>query len=103
MKAIEKMIKNGQKVIVRTANAGVFYGVITELEGETAEIKDCRRIWSWKGAATLSELAESGTKKPKECRFTVTVSSLVVMGVMEIIPCTEAASKSIEEVPVWRA
>ena len=47
MEAIKKMIVNGQKVIVRTEHAGVFYGVVTEMEGQTAEVKDCRRIWYW--------------------------------------------------------
>ena len=103
MEAIKKMIENGQKVIVRTEHAGVFYGVVTEMEGQTVEVRNCRRIWYWDGAASLSELAETGPKKPRSCKFSVAVSSLVVMGVKEVIPCTEAASKAIEEVPVWRA
>lgn len=103
MKAIERIIKNGQKVIVRTEKAGVFYGVVTEFENNTAEIRNCRRIWYWDGAASLSELAETGPKKPRNCKFSVTVGSIVVMGVKEVIPCTDAASKAIEEVPVWRA
>ena len=36
MKAIERIIENGQKVIVRTEKAGVFYGVVTEFENNTA-------------------------------------------------------------------
>ena len=103
MEAIKKMIENGQKVIVRTEHAGVFYGVITEMEGQTAEVKDCRRIWYWSGAASLSEMALSGVKRPRGCKFSVTVSSIVVMGVKEILPCTEDAVKSIESVPVWKA
>ena len=103
MKAIEKIIENGQKVLVRTEKAGVFYGVVAEFENNTAEIRNCRRIWYWDGAASLSELAEAGPKKPRNCKFSVTVGSIVVMGVKVVIPCTEAASKAIEEVPVWRA
>lgn len=105
MKAIEKIIENGQKVIVRTEHAGVFYGVVREYDQKdrSVEIRDCRRIWYWSGAASLSELAESGPKRPRDCKFSVTVGSMVVMSVKEIIPCTDAASKAIEEVPVWRA
>lgn len=103
MKAIDKIISDGQKCIVRTEHAGVFYGVITEMEGQTAEVKDCRRIWYWSGAASLSEMALSGVKRPRDCKFSVTVSSIVVMGVKEILPCTEDAVKSIESVPVWKA
>lgn len=103
MKAIDKIISDGQKCIVRTERAGVFYGVITEMEGQTAEISGCRRIWYWSGAASLSELAETGPKRPSDCKFSVTIGSMVVMGVKEIIPCTKDAAKAIESVPVWRA
>lgn len=103
MKAIEKYIENGQKVIVRTEKAGVFYGTITEIEGQTVEIAKCRRIWYWDGAASLSELSQTGPKKPGNCKFSVTVNSMVVMGVKELLPCTDAAIKVIEEVPEWRA
>ena len=105
MKAIERMIESGQKVIVRTEAAGVFYGVIIEYDNTTytAEVSGCRRIWYWSGAASLSEMALSGVKRPKNCKFSVMVSSIVVMGVKEILPCSEDAVKSIESVPVWRA
>ena len=103
MKAIEKYIKNGRKVIVRTEHAGVFYGIITEMEGQTIEIAQCRRIWYWDGAASLSELSQTGPKKPQNCKFSVVVSSMVVMGVKEILPCTEAASIAIEAVKEWKA
>lgn len=105
MKAIERMIESGQKVIVRTEAAGVFYGVITEYDNttSTAEVTGCRRIWYWSGAASLSEMALSGVKRPADCKFSVTVSSIVVMGVKEILPCSEDAVKSIESVPVWKA
>ena len=105
MKAIEKIIENGQKVIVRTEHAGVFYGIVREYDqmDRSVEIRDCRRIWYWNGAASLSELAESGPKRPRDCKFSVTVGSIVVMGVKEIIPCTDEAVKAIDSVPVWRA
>lgn len=103
MEAIKKLIENGQKVLVRTEHAGVFFGVITEMEGQTAEVRDCRRIWYWDGAASLSELADCGPKKPANCKFSVAVSSIVVLGVKEILPCTETAVKAIESVRVWRA
>lgn len=95
------------KVIVRTERAGVFFGQITKQEntpaGVLATIKDCRRIWFWDGAASLSELAVSGTKAPSKCKFPPAVKSMTVCGVIEIIPCTKEAVKSIEGVPVWRA
>lgn len=94
-----------EKVIIRTVNAGVFFGEITKIEntpaGIVADIKDCRRLWYWNGAASLSQLAMEGVSKSGS-KFTVTVPSMTVVGVIEIIPCTEAAIASINNVPVWR-
>ena len=97
---MEKYIN--EKVIIRADRAGVFYGTLAEKEGPEVELKNCRRIWDWDGAASISELALSGVTKPNECKFSVTVPQIVVTGVIEIIPCTEAAINSIEAVPVWK-
>lgn len=92
----------GKKVIIRAAEAGVFYGTLTGKEGNEVELKDCRRIWYWNGAASISELAVNGTAKPGACKFTVAVPQMQIMGVIEIIPCTDEAQKSIEGVWVWK-
>lgn len=61
-----------------------------------------RQIWYWDGAAALMQLATEGTKKPRNCKFTVEVESLMVLEAIEIIPCTEQAIKSIESVEAWK-
>ena len=91
-----------KKVIIRADRAGVFYGTIVRKDRDEVELKDCRRIWYWNGAASLSELALSGAKRDGS-KFSVTVESIVILGVIEIIPCTEEAIKSIESVPEWKA
>ena len=90
------------KYIIRGDRSGVFYGEITEQKGQEVTIKNCRRLWSWDGAASLSQLASEGTKRPDNCRFTVTVESLTVLDAIELIPCTAEAVASIEEVKEWR-
>lgn len=92
----------GKKVIVRADRAGVFYGTLTAKEGSEVTLADCRRIWYWEGAASLSQLALEGVKLPEACKFTVTVPSITVLGVVEIIPCLPQAVTSIESVPVWK-
>ena len=52
-----------KKVIIRADRAGVFYGTIVRKDGNEVELKDCRRLWYWNGAASLSELALSGVKR----------------------------------------
>ena len=72
------------------------------MNGSTADLADARRLWYWDGAASLSQLAQEGVKRPGNCKFTVTVPTMTVLDVIEVIPCTEAAIVSIEGVPVWK-
>ena len=91
-----------KKVIIRTERAGVFFGTLKEKNGNEVTIANVRRLWYWEGAASLSQMAVNGTSKPKGCKFTVTVPEMTVLGVIEIIPCTEKAINSIEGVAEWR-
>ena len=89
--------------IVRGRDSGVFAGYIYSREGTECVIKHARRIWYWKGAASLSQLAQSGTSKPDECKFPGEVDSILVTDATEILDVTEKAKQSIAEVPVWKA
>lgn len=91
-----------QRHIIRGDRSGVFFGEIKERNGREVTIGNCRRLWYWDGAASLSQLAAEGVKRPGNCQFTVTVDELVVLDAIELIPCTEAACKSIDGVPVWK-
>ena len=91
-----------QKYIIRCDRAGVFYAEIKERRGSEADLVNARRLWYWDGAASLSQLATEGTKAPRNCKFTVTVPSMTVLGVIEVIPCTKAAVQSIDGVPEWK-
>lgn len=92
----------GKKVIIRGNNSGVEFGTLVEYKGNEITLHNARRIWYWDGAATLSQLAKDGTKKPENCKFTVYVDSITILDAVEIIPCTDEAIKSIEEVKVWK-
>lgn len=88
--------------MVRTYSAGVFAGYIESREGKEATLRNARRIWYWDGAASLSQLATDGTSKPENCKFPCPVDSVTLTEVIEIIPITEKAKKSIEGVVVWK-
>ena len=94
----------GKKCVIRTNRAGVFFATLAEFDKSSriATLNECRRLWSWVGAASLSQLAMEGVKSPDKCNFTVTVPTMQVMEVIEIIPCTEEAIKNIESVRVWK-
>ena len=97
--------QNTNKVLVRTVAAGVFFGEIIELNYAECRVKlkDARRIWYWAGAASLSELATTGTSKPQNCKFPIAVNEITLFNVIEIIPCTETAINSINGVKIWKA
>jgi hypothetical protein len=90
-------------VIIRSRDAGVFAGYLVKKEGNEVQLKDARRLWFWSGAASLSQLAMEGTSKPARCKFPIAVDEITVLGVIEIIPTTEKARKSIDAVKVWES
>ena len=92
----------GKYCMVRTKNAGVFAGTVIKRDGSEIELSDARRIWYWAGAASLSQLAEDGTSKPRQCKFPCAVPIVVLLGVIEIIPISDRAALTIAQVPVWQ-
>jgi hypothetical protein len=88
--------------IVRTYSAGVFAGFLESLKGKEATVRDARRIWYWKGAASLSQLAIDGTSAPSECKFPEAVDEIKLTEVIEVLTCTAKAKQSIEGVPIWQ-
>lgn len=98
----EKLKMENKKVIIRADRAGVFFGTLKEKNGSEVVLTDCRRLWYWDGAASISQLAVDGTTKPYDCKFTVIVPEIVILGVIEIIPCTDKAIESIEGVKEWK-
>ena len=89
-------------VIVRTYSAGVFAGYLKEMDGQQVTLLNARRLWYWSGAASLSQLAMEGTKKPNECKFPCEVSRIELLQAIEVLDVTETARKNIAEVPTWK-
>ena len=88
-------------VIVRTYSAGVFAGTLESRKGREVVMSNARRLWYWNGAASLSQLAQEGTKDPGSCKFPTPVDRVELLEAIEILDVTPAAKKSIEAVPVW--
>jgi len=104
MKAIENLI--GKYVIIRSYGAGVFFGILSEVEKcedkWMVELLNCRRLWYWAGACSITQLAVDGTKSPEDCNFTITEPSIVVSAVIEIHECSDKAIESIKSVKEWK-
>ncbi len=101
-------MNEGQYVIARSVNAGVFAGTLAGKIGDGTDhrqvtLTGARRLWYWTGAASLSQLAVSGTSNPGNCKFPVEVSAVELTEVCELLAVTEQARASIAAVPVWSA
>jgi len=90
--------------IVRSYSAGVFAGEIESRsdDGRRVVMRNARRLWYWKGAASLSQLAMEGVKFPNECKFPCEVDRVEVLEVIEVLDVTDLAKQSIAAVPVWK-
>jgi hypothetical protein len=97
-----KKVNKNKYVIVRTYSAGVFAGFIESRKGQEVVMRNARRLWSWKGASSLSQLAMEGVKYPLECKFPIAMDRVELTQAIEIIDVTEVARKSIEGVPIWK-
>ena len=95
--------ENGRYVIVRGDRSGVFAGSIVARSGTEVTLENFRRIWYWSGAASISEIAQYGVKKPENCKFTVEVSRGIILDAVEILDVTPEAETIIKAVPIWRA
>lgn len=92
----------GKYVIVRGDRSGVFAGVLESQDGQRVVLKDCRRLWYWNGAASISQIAKEGVTRPKDCKFTVTVDTIAILDAIEIIPTTAVAEVNIKGVREWK-
>ena len=97
------MPKKGKYVICRTYSAGVFAGNLVSRKGQEVVLTGARRIWFWKGAASLSQLAQEGTSDPSGCKFPQPVDRVELLQAIEILDVSTRAESSIKAVKPWRA
>ena len=87
----------GNKVIIRTYSAGVWFGELSEKSGSEVIVKNARRLWKWwaKESISLSAVAIHGLnlEKSKVCE----ALDSIWLDAIEIIPCSESAIKSIQK------
>ena len=97
----QELVVLSDSVLVRGDRSGVFVGKLIEQNGREVTLENCRRIWYWDVAASLSQLAMKGTSKPENCKFPVAIKRMKVLDVIEIIEMSQEALDSINSVEVW--
>ncbi len=71
--------------IIRTYSAGVHVGTLKSLDGTTVVLTDASRIWRWRGANTLHELALHGPAQ-EWTRISERVPEITLTEAIELIP-----------------
>ncbi len=90
-------------VIVRSPTAGVFIGSLISQIERVVKLGNCRRLWYWDGAFTLSQMAVSGVSKPKTCKFSCVVDEHLILDACEVLQVTKKASDCIYAVKATEA
>lgn len=88
------------KYIIRTDRAGVFYAGIESRNGSEAVLTDARRIHYWQGATECIGIALNGVGEGS--RITASIPTMTVLGVIEVLPVSEAAQEVLEKWPAWK-
>lgn len=83
----------GRYCIFRTYSAGVFFGILKSRNKDECIIENCRRIWNWNGAFTLSEVATDGVES---ANLSVEEPEKLALSVIEIIPASETCIKQLK-------
>lgn len=91
--SIQAALPAGPDVIIRTFSAGVHVGAIKERNGQEVTLVNARRIWSWKGALSLSEVATAGVIR-KDSKISVAVPEITLLQAIEIIPVASGVDLS---------
>lgn len=89
-------MKPGTFVLVRTYSAGVHFGTLAKQDGKLVTLTTARRIWSWKGANTLNEIASNGVGKSS--RISNPVPEIELTEAIELIPVSDEARTILENV-----
>jgi len=84
-----------KQVIVRTYSAGVHFGTLVKRRGKEIDLADAKRIWYWKGANSLHEIALHGVGKGS--KISETVAEITLTEVIEIIACAPEAVSNLEK------
>lgn len=93
----------GKKVVVRGIQSGVFFGTLESIDGQAVELSNARNIWRWAGAANLNQIAMDGVDTASNyTRISMTVDTLVLTDICEIIPLSEKAESILGGALVWR-
>jgi hypothetical protein len=98
--AIAEKTNGMSYVVVRTYSAGVHIGYLKSRKGKEVELVNSRRLYSWSGANSLSQVAIDGVGK--DSRLAMILPLIVLTEAIEIIPTSQKAKSAIEAIAIWK-
>lgn len=87
--------KSNKLVVVRTYGAGVHVGELVRRDGQDVTLANARRLWRWRGANTLHEVATRGVSMTDWTRLSEPVETIDLPTAVEILPVSDEARASL--------
>lgn len=88
--------KSAKVVLVRTYSAGVHVGELVSRTGKEVVLRDAHRIWRWRGANTLHELAQRGASTTEWTRISDRAPGEVTLTeAIEVIETSQEAAANL--------
>lgn len=88
-------------VIVRSRDQGVMCGYLEKIEGRQVTLREARQLWSWDGKALcLPDISLHGIRGT--ARMSAATPVVIFLEACGVLPCTEAAAKSLISQPLDR-
>ncbi len=78
-------------VLVRTYSAGVHFGTLVDRDKTEVLLENAKRIWSWEGAFSLSEIAKTGLNLEKS-KISVSVEKIILTEATEVIVISDTSN-----------
>ena len=91
----------GKYVIVRSNEAGVFFGILSAKEGTELTLTNARKVYYWSGAACVEEMSQHGIQNLKDSKLTIFVDTIIISNYVQILFCSEEAIENIKNAKSW--
>jgi hypothetical protein len=88
-------------VLIRTYSAGVHFGYLRERTGKEGTLINTRRIYSWQGACSLSQISQNGVDV-KNSKISIAIPENTFTEITEIMPLSSEAFKNLMGAPEWK-
>ena len=89
----------GERVIVRSRDAGVMYGTLKKLSGRYVLLENARIMWRWRnknGGVSLNDTAVDGLKDDDYSRLSNFNEKLEMLEACSIIEVSKKAEKNLD-------